>query len=135
MMKNILQPLFSTYKPSSGRIKFRHRGRCELAFSGMAPITVERSPGDPAIVAFPAILPLDDLDHRDLIGTGLHREDIRVADLAFKSDAMKPVGKDHGGHLGFLCLPVHDDITVLGTGDGTWDTDSYRDSKECQKER
>jgi hypothetical protein len=71
-------------------------------------------------MAFTTILPLDDLDHANLIGTGPHHEDIRVADLALKPDPMKPVGENHRGHLGLLSLPVHDNIPILGLGGGAW---------------
>jgi hypothetical protein len=84
----------------------------------MAPVTIEGSPGNSTIVAFAAKLPFNDLDHADLIGTGPHHENIRMADLTLKPDAMKPVGKDHGGHLGLLGLPIHDDIPILGLGSG-----------------
>jgi len=96
----------------------------------MAPVTVEGGPGNSTIVALATILPLDDLDHTDLIGPGPHHEDIWVADLALKPDAMKPVGEDHGWHLRLLGLPVHDNISILGPGSGTWKTDADGDAKD-----
>lgn len=101
----------------------------------MAPITVEGGPGDSTIVTFTAILPFNDLDHADLIGTGPHHEDIGVTDLALKPDAMKPVGEDHGRHLGLLGLPVHDDISILGLGSGTWETDADGYAKDGDQEK
>src|SRR3990172_11815643 len=85
----------------------------KLALAGMAPVTVERRPRDAAVVALAAVLALDDLDHRDLVGARLHDEDVLVADLALKADAVEPVGKHDRGHLGLFGFAVHDDVAVL----------------------
>jgi hypothetical protein len=79
----------------------------------MAPIAIEGSPGDSTVVTLSAKFPFNNFDHADLIGPGSHHENIRMADLTLEPDTMKPMGKDHGWHLGFLGLPVHDDIPIL----------------------
>jgi len=113
-----------------GRIKFGHLGRRKFALARMAAVTVERSPGGFAIVAFATKLPLDDLNHADLIGPGPHDKDIGVANFALKPNAMKPVREDHRGHLGLLGLPVHDNISVLSLGSGTGETDGDSSPKD-----
>jgi hypothetical protein len=122
-----------------GRIKLGHLGSREFAFARMAAVTVEWGPGGFAVVAFATKLSLDDLDHADLIGPGPHDKDIRMANFALKPDTMKPVREDYGWHLGLLGLPVHDNISVLGLGSGTWETDGDggpkdRDQRKPQPE-
>jgi hypothetical protein len=129
-MENTLHPLTSISSLMLGGIKLWYLGCREFALAGMAAVAVEGGPGDLAIVAFATKLPLDDLDHADLIGSGPHDEDVGVANLTLKPDTMKPVREDHGGHLGLFGLPVHDNISVLRLGSGTGETDGDSGSKD-----
>ncbi len=98
------------------RAKGRHLRGCKLTLSGMTTITVKRRPGNPAIVTFATELPLNDLNHGDLIGSRLHQKYIWMAYFTFITDSMKPVRKDDRGHLSLLGLPVHDNVPVLSQG-------------------
>ena len=64
-----------------------------------------------------AVLTVDDLDHVNFVRTGLECEaQIAVANLAAKTDAMKPVWKHYRSHASVVRKLVYDNITVLSLG-------------------
>lgn len=83
----------------------------------MTELAVFDRPCDIAIVAGTAVLTINDLDHVYFIRTGLECEaQITVADLAAKTDAMKPVWKHYRPHASIFREFVDDDIAVFGLG-------------------
>ena len=67
----------------------------------MAQIAVLHRPGDIAVVTGAAIFAINNLQHVDLIASGLELEaEIGMADLATEADPVEPVGKDDRAHAG-----------------------------------
>jgi hypothetical protein len=81
----------------------------------MADIAILDGPGYLAIVAGPAILAIDNFQHVNLVATGLHLEtEVGMANLAPETDAMKPMGENHGPHAGRIGVIIHQHVTILG---------------------
>ena len=68
---------------------------------GMTDIAIFNRPGDLTVVAGSAEFTIDNFQHVDLVAPGFHLEpEIGVANLATKSNAMKPVRENHRAHTG-----------------------------------
>src|SRR5579863_794441 len=76
-------------------------------------VTEHRLPGNRAIVALSTELAIDDFFHIDIVCTGLHLENCRMADLALKFGSVIPMGKDDGGHAPLLSLAVQDHVAII----------------------
>ena len=87
-----------------------------VALSGMAPVTVNRGPGDAAVMTFSAEVALNDLDHINVVCALPHLKNGWMADFAFEPDSMKPVGKNDRRHSGLFGIAIHGNITVFGLG-------------------
>ncbi|HEY3327124.1 MAG TPA: hypothetical protein VGK14_08110 [Novimethylophilus sp.] len=83
----------------------------------MAQIAVFDRPGNFAVMAGPAELAIDDLDHVDFIAAGLELEaQVGMADLAAETNPMEPVRENSRAHTGFIGIVVDDDIPIFGIG-------------------
>lgn len=83
----------------------------------MAPVAINRRPGDAAVVAFAAEIAFDDLDHVDVVGALSHFKNGRMADFALEPDSMKPVGENDRRHSGFFGIMIKRDVAIFGLGD------------------
>jgi hypothetical protein len=81
----------------------------------MAELAVFHRPGNLAIMAGTAKLATDDLGHIDLVATGFELEaEVGMTNLALKTDAVKPMGKDGRPHTGGIGKVVYDNIAIFG---------------------
>jgi len=121
-----VSPLF--YEPSGLR-------NCDIAFSGVTPIAVDRGPGDAAVMTLSAEVAFDDFDHIDIVGSLSHLENRGMTDLAFESDSMKPVGENDGRHSGLLGVVVQGDVAVFGLGNRrNVESEEKSDNQDRQEE-
>ena len=80
----------------------------------MAPVAVNGRPSDTPVMAFSAEIPLDDLDHVDIVRSLTHLKDSGMANFAFKPDSMKPVWKNNRRHSRFFRIMIQGDVAVFG---------------------
>ena len=72
-------------------------------FAGMTDIAGFHRPGDLAIVAGAAILAIDNFQHIDIVSARFELEtQVGMADLAAKTDTVKPVRENHWPHAGLF---------------------------------
>jgi hypothetical protein len=103
-----------------GRCQFGGRALMHLGrlswFAGMTDITILDCPGHFTIVTGTAVLTIDNFEHIDLVTPGFHFEsEIRMTNLASKTNAMKPVWKNNRAHPGRIGVIVNQHVTILGT--------------------
>lgn len=88
------------------------------ALTGMTQVAVFYRPGEDAVMAGAAILPVYDLDHVDIISARLELEaEIAMAHFAGEADAVKPVREYHGPDILYVSVVVDDHIAVFGLCD------------------
>jgi hypothetical protein len=120
----VLKKVFFTFLIGPGNIsiplfdKSTCRWNSHFTFSGVATITIEGRPGDPPIMAFSTVLPFNDFDHGNIIGPAPHFKNIRMTDLAFKSNPVEPMRKNDRWNTRLFGIPVHGNIAVLSSRRG-----------------
>src|SRR5210317_940061 len=78
---------------------------------GVAQLAVLDRPGDITIMTGTTVLAIYDLHHVDFIATGFERESqVAVANLAAKTNTMKPVRENDRSHAGIIGEFIDDDI-------------------------
>lgn len=79
----------------------------------MTAMAIVNAPGNFAIMALAAKPAFDEVGHLYIIAAGAHLEYFRVAYVAGKTEAMKPVGENDRSHALLLGPVVNDHIGVL----------------------
>ena len=82
----------------------------------MAAVTIQRVPGNPAVMALAAVLTVDNGRHRYIAGAPLHREYAFMTCLAFELDSVGPVRENDRsqadlGHR--IAISIQHDVAVF----------------------
>jgi hypothetical protein len=81
-------------------------------------------------MTFPAILPLDDLSHIDIIGSLSHDKDIFMTNLALKPDSVEPVREYDRRHAGLFCILIQRQVGIFRVRRPQFDKAEERDQKD-----
>jgi len=77
-------------------------------------ITILRTPGNFVVVAHAAEFPLNNISHGNVVAASAHNKTIFImAHIASKSQAMKPVWKDHWPHTFFFGSLIEHQVAIL----------------------
>ena len=88
--------------------------RLAAGYSRMTEIAVLDRPCNVAVVAAAAVFAVDNLQHADIISSGLKlKPQIIMTDLATKADAVEPMWEDDRAHAGIFGVLVDHDVTVF----------------------
>jgi hypothetical protein len=108
--------------------------RRQAWLSGMAKIAILGRPGNIVVVASAAKAAIDDVRHGNDVRSGAHLESqFSMTDFATKTDAMKPVGKNHRPHAAFFCLTIDNDVTIFRLNHD-WHDQQLQHEQDCQAE-
>jgi len=80
----------------------------------MTPVAVNGWPGDTTVMALPAEIALDDLDHVDIVRSLTHLKDGGMTNFALKPDSVEPVRKNNRRHSGLFSIMIQGDVAVFG---------------------